>query len=86
MAGGYHSLDEASARQAAQQEEASQAADWSVFTANGLHVDQSLLAQAHAAMLTIESEGACLRLLCTSCIIVGDCLAPVVCIPNESLC
>ena len=56
---GDHSPGDASARQAGQQQEGSQAADWAVFTAHGLHVDPTLLAQAHAAMLTIESEGAC---------------------------
>ena len=62
---GNHAEDGASRHQAAQQEEEGQAADWTVFSAQGLHMDQSMLAQAHAAMLTIESEGARLQLLPT---------------------
>ena len=68
MAAEHHSPAEVSAQQAARQEEGSQAADWSVFSEHGLQVDQSLLAQAHAAMLTIESEGACLHILQTYCV------------------
>lgn len=62
-----HAEDGASPHQAAQQEEeGGRAADWTVFSAQGLHMDQSMLAQAHAAMLTIESEGARLHLPPTS--------------------
>ena len=39
-----------------------QVAGWAMLGAHGLHLDQSMLAQAHAAMLTIENEGGCLPL------------------------
>ena len=62
VAAGNHSSDRASTLRAAQQqEEGTQAAGWAMFRAHGLHMDQSMLAQAHAAMLTIEMEGVCLQ-------------------------
>ena len=44
--------------EAAQQGEARQAVECLMFGAHEAHMDQAMLAQAHAAMLTIESEGA----------------------------